>query len=136
LPWGYGIPGYRVTGAELPSDFQGFLWSLYVRVVCVSYAICVGVFAQTQEQANGFGAVSIVILSAVGGLMVPSFAMPDSFRTVVAAFTFTLVSGSLLWLVPRGGKLKDVLTNIIPLFVIIILIHLLILLGLKRKKLI
>jgi ABC-2 type transport system permease protein len=43
----------------------------------------VGVFAETQEQANGFGAVSIVILAALGGLMVPAFAMPDSFKTVI-----------------------------------------------------
>ena len=44
-----------------------YLALLVVTLVCgwcaVSYAICVGVFAHTQEQANGFGAVSIVILA-------------------------------------------------------------------------
>ena len=42
----------------------------------MSYAICIGIFAETEEQANGFGAVSIVILAAMGGLMVPDFVMP------------------------------------------------------------
>jgi ABC-2 type transport system permease protein len=66
---------------NLPADLSGlFFVSLICGWCAVSYAICIGIYAQTPEQANGFGAVSIVILAAIGGLMVPSFAMPASFR--------------------------------------------------------
>lgn len=41
-----------------------------------------GVCAQTQEQANGFCVVSIVLLAAIGGIMVPSFARPESFQGI------------------------------------------------------
>ncbi|HTI07832.1 MAG TPA: ABC transporter permease [Puia sp.] len=133
--WLFPVIGLPVL--NLPSDFSGlFVVSFMCGWCAVSYAICVGVFAETQEQANGFGAVSIVILSAVGGLMVPSFAMPGSFRTVLQLSPLHWCLEAYYGLFLEGGKLKDVLTNIIPLFVIIILIHLLILLGLKRKKLI
>ena len=64
----------------LPADITGvFIVSLICGWCAVSYAICIGVFAQTQEQSNGVGAVSIVLMAAIGGLLVPSFAMPHSF---------------------------------------------------------
>ena len=70
------FPFFGLPALNLPADLPALV---IVTVICgwcaVSYAICVGVFADTQEQANGFGAVSIVILACIGGLMVPSFAM-------------------------------------------------------------
>lgn len=131
------FPFLRLPALNLPADISGlFVVSLLCGWCAVSYAICIGVFAQTQEQANGFGAVSIVILAAVGGLMVPSFAMPDSFKTVIQLSPLHWCLEAYYGLFLEGGKLKDVLINIIPLFVIIVLIHLLIFLGLKKKKLI
>ena len=84
------FPFIGLPALNLPSDILGLvLVSLICGWCAVSYAICIGVFAQTQEQANGFGAVSIVILAAIGGLMVPSFAMPESFKTVMKLSPFT-----------------------------------------------
>jgi ABC-2 type transport system permease protein len=131
------FPHIGLPVLNMPADISGlFVVSFMCGWCAVSYAICVGVFAQTQEQANGFGAVSIVILSAIGGLMVPSFAMPGSFRTVIQLSPLHWCLEAYYGLFLEGGKLKDVLTNIIPLFVIIVSIHLLTFLGLKRKKLI
>lgn len=48
----------------------------------ISYAMLIGTFAKTQEQANGFGAVSIVIFAAIGGIWVPYFVMPDYMQTI------------------------------------------------------
>ena len=85
---------------NLPADISGlFFVSLICGWCAVSYAMCIGVFAQTQEQANGFGAISIVILAVIGGLMVPSFAMPDSFRTVMKISPLHWCLGGVLWLV-------------------------------------
>ncbi|MEO7531040.1 MAG: ABC transporter permease, partial [Sediminibacterium sp.] len=69
------FPYMNLPALNLPADLTGlFIVSLLCGWCAVCYAICVGVFAETQEQANGFGAVSIVILAALGGLMVPAFA--------------------------------------------------------------
>jgi len=131
------FPYIGLPALNLPSDLLGLV---IVSLICgwcaVSYAICIGVFAQTQEQANGFGAVSIVILAAIGGLMVPSFAMPDSFTTVMKLSPLHWCLEAYYGLFLEGGKLKDVFVNVIPLLIITGVIQLITVLGLKAKKLI
>lgn len=122
---------------NMPADILGLvLVSLICGWCAVSYAICIGVFAQTQEQANGFGAVSIVILAAIGGLMVPSFAMPESFSLVIKLSPLHWCLEAYYGLFLEGGKLKDVLVNVIPLLIITLVIQVITMLGLKVKKLI
>ncbi|WP_448699565.1 ABC transporter permease [Mucilaginibacter sp. AW1-3] len=122
---------------NLPADVLGLiLVSLICGWCAVSYAICIGIFAQTQEQANGIGAVSIVILAAIGGLMVPSFAMPASFATIIKLSPMHWCLEAYYGLFLEGGKLTDVLINIIPLLVITLCLQALTVTGLKAKKLI
>ena len=131
------FPYMNLPALNLPADLLGLLIvSVFCGWCAVSYAICVGVFAETQEQANGFGAVSIVILAALGGLMVPSFAMPDSFQTIIKLSPLHWCLEAYYGLFLEGGKLIDVLMSIIPLVIIAFLIQLLTLGGLKMKRLI
>ena len=131
------FPFVGLPALNLPSDVLALV---IVTIVCgwcaVSYAICVGVFAQTQEQANGFGAVSIVILACIGGLMVPSFAMQGFFKSAanISPMHWCLQAYYSLFL--EGGKLKDVINNIIPLLIITLLLQFVTYLGLKTKNLI
>lgn len=133
--WVFPIIGLPVL--NLPADVFGLI---LVSLVCgwcaVSYAICIGVFAQTQEQANGFGAISIVILAAIGGLMVPSFAMPESFRLVMKLSPLHWCLEAYYGLFLEGGNLSDVLVNVIPLAMITVLFQAMAIIGLKAKKLI
>jgi ABC-2 type transport system permease protein len=122
---------------HLPKDF----WALViVTVVCghcaVSYAICVGVFSNTAEQSNGFGAISILILAALGGLIVPSFAMPANLQKILQASPLHWALEAYYGLFLEGGKLKDIWMNILSLLAITLLIQLITLYGLKRKNLI
>ncbi|MES2775867.1 MAG: ABC transporter permease [Bacteroidota bacterium] len=131
------FPYLGLPKLNLPSDLLGlFIVSFICGWCAVSFAICVGVFAQTQEQANGIGAVSIVLLAAIGGLLVPSFAMPASFQQVIKLSPLHWCLEAYYGLFLEGGKLKDILLNILPLLGITILIQLIALLGLKRKNLI
>ncbi len=93
-----------------------------------------GFFAQTQEQANGFGAVSIVLLAAIGGLLVPSFAMPESFRNILMLSPLHWCLEAFYGLFLEGGTLRDILMNILPLFAIIIIIQFDNIVGTKKKK--
>lgn len=131
------FPFLGLPKLEVPSDLLGLI---VVSIICgwcaVSYAICIGVFANTQEQANGFGAVTIVILAAIGGVLVPSFAMPDSFRIVMNLSPLHWCLESYYGLFLEGGKLKDILSNIIPLLGITCLLQIISYWGLKRKNLI
>lgn len=131
------FPLVGLPALNIPADKAGLL---IVTVICgwcaVSYAICIGVFAQTQEQANGFGAVSIVLLAAIGGILVPSFAMPASFQGIMKLSPLHWCLEAFYGLFLEGGKLKDVLLNILPLLGITLLIQLITLYTLKRKNLI
>jgi ABC-2 type transport system permease protein len=122
---------------HLPND----IWALLiVTVVCgycaVSYAICVGVFSNTAEQSNGFGAISILILAALGGLLVPSFAMPAHLQNMLQISPLHWALEAYYGLFLEGGKLSDIWMNILSLLGITLIIQLLTLYGLKKKNLI
>ena len=131
------FPVMGLPKLDLPADITGVV---VVTLICgwcaVSYAIMIGVFAKTQEQANGIGAVSIVLMAAVGGLLVPSFAMPASFQIVMKMSPLHWCLEAYYGLFLEGGKFKDVLLNIIPLLGITLAIQLITIYGLKRKNLI
>jgi ABC-2 type transport system permease protein len=131
------FPYFGLPPLHFPADRLGLL---LVTLVCgwcaVSYAICVGVFAKTQEQANGFGAISIVILAIIGGLMIPDFIMPSSFKNITSISPLHWCLQAYYNLFLEGGSLKDILANIISLLVITVIIQLITFVGLKRKKLI
>jgi ABC-2 type transport system permease protein len=122
---------------HLPKDIWGLLTVTIVTGYCaVSYAICVGVLANTAEQSNGFGAISILILAALGGLLVPSFAMPSHLQNIIRISPLHWALEAYYGLFLEGGKLKDIWMNILSLLVITLFIQLLTLFGLKKKNLI
>jgi ABC-2 type transport system permease protein len=77
-----------------------------------------------------------VILAAVGGLMVPDFAMPGSFHLAMTLSPLHWCLEAYYGLFLEGGGLKDVWANILPLFLIIAALQGLSFWGLKRKNLI
>jgi ABC-2 type transport system permease protein len=122
---------------NLPGDRAGLVFvSLLCGCCAVSYAICVGVFAETEEQANGFGALSIVILAAIGGLMVPDFIMTGAFRSAMKFSPLHWCLDAYYGLFLEGGKLKDVWSNVLSLILIIAGLQGIALWGLRRKNLI
>ncbi|MBN8784524.1 MAG: ABC transporter permease [Sphingobacteriales bacterium SCN 48-20] len=138
--FGLGIflfPHIGLPALILPGDITALvLVTLLCGWCATSFAICVGVYANTQEQANGFGAVSIVLLAAIGGLLVPSFAMPEGFRYIMKLSPLHWCMEAYYGLFLEGGKLGDILMNIIPLLVITLAFQVVAWWGLKRKRLV
>ncbi len=133
----YLFPSMGLPRLNLPNDLAGLFIVSFISGWCaVSFAMLIGVFAKTQEQANGVGAVSIVLLATIGGLLVPSFAMPESFQHIIKLSPLHWCLEAYYGLFLEGGKLRDILVNILPLLGITILIQLIALYGLKRKNLI
>jgi ABC-2 type transport system permease protein len=131
------FPFIGLPKLSLPSDLFGLLLVSLISGWCaVSYAICVGVVAQTQEQANGFGAVSIIILAAIGGIMVPSFAMPASFEILLKMSPLHWCLDSYYGLFLERGRFVDVLASVVPLLGFIVVFQLVTLYSLKRQNLI
>ncbi len=131
------FPFIGLPALHIPNDIAGLLIvTLVVGYCAVSYAICVGVYANTAEQSNGFGAISILILAALGGLMVPSFAMPANLQKILQVSPLHWALEAYYGLFLEGGKLRDIWMNILSLIGITVLIQLFTLYGLKKKNLI
>lgn len=73
----YLLPALGVTPAEFAfRPFALLAATLSVALAATGLGLLIGSVASTHEQASVFGAVSVVIASALGGVMVPVFAMP------------------------------------------------------------
>jgi ABC-2 type transport system permease protein len=49
-------------------------------LAAIGYGLAIGSIARTNQQASIFGAVSVVILAAIGGVWIPTFIMPPFMR--------------------------------------------------------
>ena len=49
-------------------------------LAATGYGVMIGTLFKTHQQSSTFGAVSVVILAALGGIWVPVFVMPESIR--------------------------------------------------------
>jgi ABC-2 type transport system permease protein len=131
------FPVVGLPALNIPNDiFGAFVVTLVCGWCAVSYAICVGVFSSTHEQSNGFGAISIVILACIGGLMVPSFAMQGLAKTLASFSPMHWCLEAYYSLFLEGAQLKDILNNILSILLITGAFQLITYIGLKRKNLI
>ncbi|QRR03975.1 ABC transporter permease [Dyadobacter sandarakinus] len=71
------LPQLGLPQLTIPGNFPAFAAVVFLSSMsAVSYALMIGTIARTEEQANGFGAISIIIFGAIGGILVPTFVMP------------------------------------------------------------
>lgn len=54
--------------------------ALCTGLAATGYGVMVGTIFSTHQQSSTFGAVSVVILAALGGIWVPVYVMPDAIR--------------------------------------------------------
>jgi ABC-2 type transport system permease protein len=131
------FPHIGLPALNIPHDWLALIFvSLICGMSAISYALCIGVFAKTQEQANGFGAISVVILATIGGILVPSFAMPKSFQFFMNLSPLHWCLEAYYGLFLEGGKLGDLTSSVLPLIASIFVLQAIALIGLKRKNLI
>jgi ABC-2 type transport system permease protein len=82
--------GWAVFGLELftPSRIAGFVaMSIVTAAAASAFGIALAALCRTRAQLNGISTVVILVMSAIGGSMVPRFVMPK-FMDSLALFTF------------------------------------------------
>lgn len=131
------FPVIGLPALNIPADKAGLLLVVFLCGWCAtSFAICIGTFAGTQEQSNGIGAISIVLFAAIGGLLVPAFAMPASFQGVMRISPLYWCLEAFYGLFLEGGRLGDIFKNLVPVLIIIALLQLATWVRMKQKRLI
>ncbi|WP_343748738.1 ABC transporter permease [Fluviicola sp.] len=131
----YIFPHIGLPQLAMPNAFLPFLVvTLLSAVSAISYAVLVGTYAKTQEQANGFGAISIIIFAAIGGIWVPNFIMPDYMQTIgnISPLKWCLEGYYTLFL--KNGAWSELMGTISFLFLFTVICQLLIFIRLRIQN--
>jgi len=94
-------------------------------LAAAGYGILLGTVARTYEQASMFGPISIVIAAALGGIMVPVYAMPKIMQEISVLSPLAWGLDAFLDIFVRGGNITTVLREVFLLlsfFIITMLI--------------
>ena len=81
-------------------------------LAAAGYGILLGTIARTYEQASTFGAVSVVIAAALGGVMVPSYVMPHAMQRIGAFSPLSWGLDAFLTVLVRGGGIRSILPEV------------------------
>lgn len=76
------LPQFDVSGKML----HLLIVTLFAGLAAIGFGILIGTMSNTQEQSAPFGATSVVVLAAIGGIWVPVFLMPE-FMQKIAQFS-------------------------------------------------
>ena len=122
---------------SLPQNMFAFaVVVIMTGLTAISFSSAIGITAKTQEQANGFGAVSIIILAAIGGILVPSFVMPQYMQVLSLASPLHWCLESFYTLFLRGGDWAVLLPDLAGLLIFSLICFGFTFLQLKKKKII
>lgn len=76
------LPQFDVSGKM----FHLLIVTLFAGLAAIGFGVLIGTISDTQEQSAPFGATSVVVLAAIGGIWVPVFLMPE-FMQKIAQFS-------------------------------------------------
>ncbi|MFO7803622.1 MAG: ABC transporter permease, partial [Desulfovermiculus sp.] len=91
------------------------LISLSAILAATGYGIFLGTLCSTFEQASMFGPISVVIAAAIGGIMVPVYAMPDFMQGLSILSPLNWGLEAYIQVIVRDGDLSQVLPQILAL---------------------
>lgn len=107
----------------LPKLTLGYsYWGIFILTLATSFAatgygVLVGTLASTEHQGAIVGSLSILLISALGGVWVPSYVMPEVMRNIStwSPMNWSLTGFYKLFL--RGGHADDILLDAVKLFI-------------------
>lgn len=116
--------------------FTIFMVVLLSSLAAVSWAVFIGTFAKTQEQAAGVGAISIIIFAAIGGVWVPTFVMPPFMQFLSNFSPMNWCLEAFYTLLLKNGNFKELLITFVYILVFVISLQTISFLKLRKDKLI
>jgi ABC-2 type transport system permease protein len=102
-------------------------------LAATGYGIMLGALARTNEQAAILGPVTVVIAAALGGIMVPVFAMPEAMRFISRVSPLAWGHEAFMALLVREGALAAVWGQLLLLLMFFAATLMAALIGLNRQ---
>jgi len=110
------LPMLGLPKLVLGSSFAGiFILTLATSFAATGYGVMVGTLATTEHQAAIMGSLSILLLSALGGIWVPSYVMPEVMRNISTWSPLNWSLSGFYKLFLRGAGIADVLGDSLKL---------------------
>lgn len=125
-----GLPSLNVQG----NLFLMSIVALFSGFAAIGFGILLGTIAKTQEQSAPFGATSVIILAAIGGVWVPVFAMPKMMQIIAQSSPMNWGLNAFYDVLLRHGSIIDILPEISLLFLFFIITTTIALLYDKKKR--
>lgn len=125
-----GLPQLNVSGKLINLT----IITLFAGLAAIGLGILLGTLAKTQEQAAPFGSTFVVILAALGGVWIPVFAMPKIMQIISTISPMNWALNGYYDIMLRNGELKDILVEILCLFLFFILTTTIALIYDKKKR--
>lgn len=92
-----------------------FVLALSAALAACGYGLMLGTLARSYDQASMFGAVSVVIAAALGGVMVPVYVMPAAMQSLSLISPLAWGLNGFVELFVRGGDLCSVGPSVVAL---------------------
>jgi ABC-2 type transport system permease protein len=112
-----GLPSLVIGNSVLAVAVIAFCCGL----AATGYGVLVGTLFRTHQQSSTFGAVSVVILAALGGIWVPVYVMPESVRMLAEISPLYWSLNAFHKIFIGGGSLPDILQYALKLLIFFII---------------
>ncbi|GAA3723802.1 ABC transporter permease [Flavobacterium ginsengisoli] len=125
---------------ELPSlNIEGHfaltsVVALFSGFAAIGFGILLGTVASTQEQSAPFGATSVIILAAIGGVWVPVFAMPKIMQYIAKSSPMNWGLEAFYDVLLRNVSFVEIIPRISLLFLFFIITTSIALFYDKKKR--
>ena len=112
-----GLPALKLGHSILAL----ILMSISSSIAAIGYGLAIGGVARTNQQASIFGAVSVVILAAIGGVWIPTFIMPPFMQIISKISPLNWGLNGFNEIFVRDGGIYDILPYISASFLFFII---------------
>ncbi len=106
------LPQFDMTGKML----NLIIVTLFAGLAAIGFGVLLGTIADTQEQSAPFGATSVVVLAAVGGIWVPVFLMPEFMQTIAKFSPMNWGLNAYYDIILRNSGIGEIAKELIFLF--------------------
>jgi ABC-2 type transport system permease protein len=114
----YILPMLGLPKLEVSTNyFTLFMIAFSAGLAATGYGLLIGTIANSQDQASMFGAVSVVILAALGGVWIPTFVMPEMMRSISSISPLNWGLEAFYGVFLRGLDLGGILIHVIKLMI-------------------
>lgn len=111
------LPLANIPALTIGSNYAGILLMIIISsMAALGFSIAVGTIARTQQQAAAFGVVSVVVLTALGGLWVPVYLMPEVMRNLALWSPLNWAHVGFIDLFLRQATTAEIMPQVIKLF--------------------